>query len=352
MEPRRKKLLKLARKSGCDALVSFEPENTFYMTGFWGDGAAVLEKGGRATVVAPPLEAGRARAEAPGCGVVESPEVLASAVELLRGRRPCTDAAGHLTVSALRRSVPGILADAGPFLSARAVKDSTEVSVLRRASRLIDEMFELCSARMREGMRESELQALLMAHAAPRQLFDTGYRHTLNPLIVAGGPNGALPHAQVSGRRFRRGDMVVVDITLRYRGYVSDATRTFAVGRPARGALEAYSAVREAQALGLRAARRGARCSDVDSACRRHIESRGMGGLFIHSTGHGVGLEVHEQPAISPRSASKLKKGMAVTVEPGVYSPRRFGVRIEDTVVVRDGPPSVLHRFTKELVTV
>lgn len=352
MTPRRKRLLALARKSGCDALVSFEPENVFYMTGFWGDGAAVLEKGGRATVVASPLEAGRARAEAPGCEVAESADVLHETVSLLRGRRPCTDARDRLTVSALRRSVPGTLADPAPFLGARMVKDSAEASVLRRASRLIDGMFELCASKMREGMRESELQRILMSHAAGLQLFDTGYRYTLNPLIVAGGPNGALPHAQVSARRFRRRDLVVVDITLRHRGYVSDATRTFAVGQPTGKAREAYDVVREAQALGLRAAREGARCRDVDSACRGHIESRGMGELFVHSTGHGVGLEVHEQPSISPRSTAKLKEGMAITVEPGVYAPRRFGVRIEDSVLVRDGAPYVMHKFTKDLVAV
>ena len=352
MEPRRKKLLKLAKKAGCDALAAFEPENVFYTTGFWGDGSAVLEKGGRATVVASPLEAGRARQEAPGCRVVESSNVLSETISCLRGRRPCTDARDHQTVSALRRKMPGILADPGPFFGARMVKDDREMSVLRRASRLIDEMFELCASKMREGMRESELQALLMSHAVQKQLFDTGYRHTLNPLIVAGGPNGALPHAQVSARRFRRRDLVVVDITLRYQGYVSDATRTFSIGQPTRRAREAYDVVREAQVLGLHAARKGARCSEVDSACRRHIASRGMEKLFVHSTGHGVGLEVHEQPSISARSAAKLKEGMAITVEPGVYAPRKFGVRIEDSVLVRDGPPSVMHKFTKDLVTV
>ena len=352
MDPRRKRLLKAAKKGGCDALVAFEPENMFYMTGFWGDGAAVLEKGGRATVVASPLEAGRARAEAPSCRVVESASVLPDVLAVLRKRRPCTDARDHRVVSQLRRKMPGILADEGPFYEARMVKDRSEMSVLRRASRLIDEMFEVCASRMKEGMRESELQALLMGHAAEKQLFDTGYRHTLNPLIVAGGPNGALPHAQVTGRRFRRRDLVVVDITLRYRGYVSDATRMFSVGEPVRAAREAYDAVREAQLLGLHAVRDGARCSEVDAACRDHLDSRGLGRYFVHSTGHGVGLEVHEPPGLSARGAARLREGMAVTVEPGVYVPGRFGVRIEDSVLVRDGAPSVMHRFTKDLVTV
>ena len=322
------------------------------MTGFWGDGAAVLEKGGRATVVASPLEAGRAREEAPDCEVAESADVLPEVASRLRGRRACTDARDHQTVSALRRKMPGILVDPAPFLGARMVKDDEEISALRRASRLIDEMFELCASKMRAGMRESELQALLMSHAVQKQLFDTGYKYTLNPLIVAGGPNGALPHAQVSARRFRPRDLVVVDITLRHRGYVSDATRTFSIGQPTKKAREAYDVVREAQVLGLHAARKGAKCSDVDAACRRHIASRGMEKLFVHSTGHGVGLEVHEQPSLSPRSASKLKENMAITVEPGVYAPGKFGVRIEDSVLVRDGPPSVMHRFTKDLVSV
>lgn len=356
MEPvrlRRKNLLKHARRLGCDALAAFEPENLYYMTGFWGEAVGLLEKGGRTTIIAPELEAGRARAEAADCDVVVAGRgsgLASSLARAAKNSKVCTDCRDYGTVVSLKKSL-SIKASAEPFYMARAVKDDAEVRVLKRASKIIDGMFGLCAKRIKAGQKESELQAILMAHAMQEGMFDTGYRPTLNPLIIAGGPNGALPHAQVTGRRFRRGDLVVVDITLRYRGYVSDATRTFALGRIPERAADAYGVVQESQRLGLRAATKGARCSDVDAACREYIAQRGYGKHFIHSTGHGVGLEVHEPPAVSPRSGTKLAENMAITVEPGIYVGGKFGVRIEDSVIIRDRPV-IMHKFTKDLVTV
>lgn len=346
---------------GCDTLVAIEPENLFYMTGFWGEAMGVLQRGGKTTIVAPELEAGRARAESVDCDVVTFKggrgagliqKLLASTIGG-GGRKVCTDCQSHTTLSVMRRSIPRLVTSPDPFAAARIVKDDGEIAILKKASRIIDGMFELCRQKMRAGQKESELQAILMSHAAHEQMFDTGYRSTLNPLIIAGGSNGAAPHAQVTGRKFRRGDLVVVDLTLRHKGYVSDATRTFAVGGIPRQAADVYETVRESQRLGLDAARAGVRCSKVDLACRGHIDGRGHGHHFIHSTGHGVGLEVHEQPAVSPNSDTKLRAGMAITVEPGIYIPGKLGVRIEDSVIIRrGGRPVVMHRFTKQLVAV
>lgn len=358
MKQRRQNLLGHARRLGCDALVAFEPENLFYMTGFWGEALGILEGGGKTTIIAPELEAGRARAESADCDVVTSERggagLVSSLASRIGGKKACTDCQNHLLLSSIRKSAPRTVASTDPFTAARIVKDDAEIAVLKKASRIIDGMFALCRERMGAGQKESELQAILMSYAAQRQMFDTGYRSTLNPLIIAGGPNGAAPHAQVTDRRFRRGDLVVVDLTLRYKGYVSDATRTFAVGGIPQQAADIYETVRGSQRLGLDAVRAGARCSSVDLACRDHIDKSGHGRHFIHSTGHGIGLEVHEQPAVSPSSDAKLRKGMAITVEPGIYVPGRLGVRIEDSVIVggRGARPHVMHRFTKQLVTV
>lgn len=352
MERRRKNLLKFARKAGCDTLVAFEPENLFYMTGFWGEGIGVLERGGKTTVIAPQLEAERARNESRDCDVVASDRgagLIASLTDRLKNKKACTDCQNHGILTLLKKSK--MRADRDPFYGARAVKDEKEVAVLKKASRIIDEMFVLCQNKMRAGQKESELQAVLMSYAAERQMFDTGYRSTLNPLIVAGGPNGALPHAQVTDRRFRRGELVVVDLTLRYKGYVSDATRTLAVGKIPDRARDVYETVKESQRLGLRAVKPGARCDAVDLACREYIDGKNHGDYFIHSTGHGVGLEVHEPPTVSGLSKVRLEENMAITVEPGIYIPNRLGVRIEDSVIVKNRPV-VMHRFTKELVTV
>ena len=357
-----------ARSLGFDMVVTAEPENLFYLTGFWGEALGVMDaRGGpgrrrrrrprRATIIAPALEAGRAASEAAGADIVSAdrgPDLgksLAAAVRGSGARACAADCQRHATMAALKKAVPGLLHSAKPFELSRPVKDAGEIATIRKASRMVDDMFGLCESEIRRGMKESELQAVLMSHAAGVGLFDTGYHSTLNPLIVAGGPNGALPHAQVSGRRFADGDMIVVDLTLRYRGYVTDATRTFGLGRVPRRAREAYDTVRDAQDLGLRAARAGAPCADVDRACRDRIAGGGYAEYFVHATGHGVGLDVHEAPAVAAGSKDALAEGMAITVEPGVYLPGRFGVRIEDTLVVRRGRgPSVLHSFTKDLL--
>lgn len=354
MKQRRDGLLRHAGKAGCDALVAFEPENLFYMTGFWGEAIGVLEKNGGTTIIAPELEAGRARDESADCEVVVAERgsgLVASLAKQVKKSRVCTDCRDYSVMKSLKKSVPKIKPSAGPFYDSRMIKDEAEVRVLRKASGIIDEMFELCASRLAAGQRESELQAILMSYAVNRGMFDTGYRSTLNPLIIAGGPNGALPHAQVTERKFRRRDLVVVDLTLRYKGYVSDATRTFAVGSIPPKAREAYETVRESQRLGLKAAAAGAKCSNVDLACRKFIEEQNFGRYFIHSTGHGIGLEVHEPPTVSYRSQARLEKNMAITVEPGIYIPGKFGVRIEDSLVVGGRQP-VMHKFTKDLVAV
>ena len=204
---------------------------------------------------------------------------------------------------------------------------------------------------MKVGQKESELQIILMKYAFEQEMFDTGYKSTLNPLIIAGGPNGALPHAQVTQRKFKKGDLVVTDLTLRYKGYVSDATRTFGLGKISPKAIEAYEIVKESQKHGLKSVKPNIDCRSVDEACRKYIEEKNYGKYFIHSTGHGIGLEVHELPTISYRSETKLKENMAITVEPGIYIPNKFGIRIEDSLIVKD-KPIIMHKFTKDLVSV
>ena len=353
MKQRRKNLLRLASEAGCDTLVTTEPENLFYMTGFWGEALGVLEKNGKTTIIAPELEAGRAKDESSDCTVVTAQRgmgLISTLAELVKSRA-CTDCQNYSTMNTMKRRIPKIKHTPGLFEHARIIKYTSELKILKKASRIIDDMFELCAKEMHAGQKESELQATLMSYAAGREMFDTGYNSTLNPLIIAGGPNGALPHAQVTGRKFKRRDLVVVDLTLRHGGYVSDATRTFAIGSITSDMSDAYEIVKESQYMGLQKARPGVKCSDVDYTCREFIQERGFGKYFIHSTGHGIGLQVHEEPSISSRSKTILEKDMAITVEPGIYVPGSFGVRIEDSLIVRDRPIP-MHKFTKDLVIV
>ncbi|MFB5616971.1 MAG: M24 family metallopeptidase, partial [Nitrosopumilus sp.] len=129
------------------------------------------------------------------------------------------------------------------------------------------------------------------------------------------------------------------------------STRTFAMGKIPKQANEAYEIVKQSQELGLQATKPNTNCKDVDSACRKFIEEKNYGKYFIHSTGHGIGLEVHEVPTVSYRSETKLKENMAITVEPGIYIPNKFGIRIEDSLIVKQ-KPVIMHKFTKDLVTI
>ncbi|RMW40058.1 MAG: aminopeptidase P family protein [Nitrosopumilus sp.] len=354
MKQRRKNLLKHAQKIGCDTLVTFEPENLFYMTGFWGEAIGLLEKNGKTTIIAPELEVGRAKDESDDCDVITAERgtgLVTSLVKKIKRNHVCTDCQNYSIMTSLKKSVPKIKSSTEPFYNARIIKDENEIKILKKASKIIDEMFEICSKKIKVDQKESELQTILMTYAMEQEMFDTGYKSTLNPLIIAGGPNGALPHAQVTQRKFKKGDLVVTDLTLRYKGYVSDATRTFAIGNISSQAKEAYEIVKESQKLGLKAVKPNANCKDVDFACRKYIDEKNYGQYFIHSTGHGIGLEVHELPTVSYRSDTKLKENMAITVEPGIYIENKFGIRIEDSLIVKKNP-IVMHKFTKDLVTI
>jgi len=354
VKQRRKNLLKHAQKIGCDTLVAFEPENLFYMTGFWGEAIGLLEKNGKTTIIAPELEVGRAKDESQDCDVITGERgvgLISSLIKKIKKNRVCTDCQNYSIMISLKKSVPKIKSTTEPFYNSRIIKDEQEVKILKKASKIIDEMFDVCSKKMKVGQKESELQTILMKYALEQEMFDTGYKSTLNPLIIAGGPNGALPHAQVSQRKFKQGDLVVTDLTLRYKGYVSDATRTFALGKISSQANEAYEIVKESQRLGLKSVKPNVDCRYIDTVCRKYIEEKNYGKYFIHSTGHGIGLEVHEFPTISYRSDTKLKENMAITVEPGIYVENKFGIRIEDSLIVKDRP-IVMHKFTKDLVTI
>ena len=352
MKARRKRLKKYCNALNCDTLVTFEPENLFYLTGFWGEAIGVLENDGKTTIIAPELESGRAKDESINCDVVTSQRGgLISTLASLKKKKICADCQNYSMMKSLEKYIPRLKQSSEPFYNARIIKDSEEVHILKKASSIIDQMFELCTQTIKKGISESDLQAILMSFAIANDMHDTGYRSTLNPLIIAGGPNGALPHAQVTKRKFANGDMIVVDLTLRYKGYVSDATRTFGLGSISKEARTVYEIVKESQKAGLAVVRPQRTCKSVDETCRKIIEKYHYGHNFIHSTGHGIGLDVHESPNITSKSTTKLKKDMAITVEPGIYIPNKLGVRIEDSVIVRDRP-IIMHKFTKDLVVI
>jgi Xaa-Pro aminopeptidase len=229
----------------------------------------------------------------------------------------------------------------------RAVKEDGELAAISRASAITNECFERVAEEPFIGRTERELawwlESLIHELGADGPAFE---------VIVAAGANGALPHASTGDQVIEAGQTVVVDAAARLEGYCSDCTRTFATGRLPADLARSYEVCLRAQEAGLAAVRAGAAGRAVDAVAREVIDGEGLGDLFGHGLGHGVGLEIHEQPRLRPESDDVLAAGGVVTVEPGIYHPGLGGIRIEDLVVVGDAGSEVLTTFAKELVTV
>ena len=211
----------------------------------------------------------------------------------------------------------------------RGAKSEAEVEKLRAAQEITDTVFaELCDW-IEPGVTEREVGAEIvyrhLLHGADKMSFDP---------IVASGPNGALPHARPSDRVLREGELVVIDMGCFLNGYASDMTRTIALGEPSDEARRVYNIVLEAQEAALQSARSGITGTDIDAVARGIIEEAGYDDYFGHGLGHGVGLEIHEWPRLSYHVTHDLPDGAAVTVEPGIYLPKKFGVRIEDLIIL------------------
>jgi Xaa-Pro aminopeptidase len=226
----------------------------------------------------------------------------------------------------------------------RRVKDAAEIAAVAAAAELTDEVYVWLLERGLAG--SSERQVALEIEAKMREL---GAEDPSFPSIVASGPNGALPHATPGDRLIGPAEMVTIDIGSILDGYCSDCTRTYATGDPGEEQREVYELVREAQQAALGAVRAGADGKAVDAVARERIAAAGHGERFGHGLGHGVGIEVHEAPRLSPRSEDTLLAGDVVTVEPGVYVEGLFGVRIEDLVAVTDDGCRMLSGRPKEL---
>jgi Xaa-Pro aminopeptidase len=240
-----------------------------------------------------------------------------------------------------------LVATTGLVEELRAVKQPDEVAAIKAAAALADEAFAQLVANGLTGHTEQDL-ALRLEYEMRRR----GARQASFEPIVASGPHGALPHARPRDEKVRAGELVVIDWGAQLDGYCSDCTRTLATGAIDSEGAEVYRLVLDAQLAGLEEVRPGAVGRDVDSVPRAAITAAGHGEHFGHGLGHGVGLEVHEAPRLAQPSEAVLAPGNVVTVEPGVYIPGRFGVRIEDLVVVTEDGREILTSVDKELTVV
>jgi Xaa-Pro aminopeptidase len=336
-------------RAGADALVVTHGPDVRYLTGFTGSSGAVALVGGRATLFTDGRYRTQARAEAQGVRVVidkRSPAV--QAVEWLAGggAAKCGFDAGQTSVAALeamRKALPGpkrrgfLVGTSGLVARLREVKDAEEIARMRAAAALGCRLFEEILEFVVPGVTEAEVAARLEYNArmggAEAMSFET---------IVASGERSALPHGRASGAKLPRKGFVTMDFGVLLDGYCSDMTRTVHLGKASQRERDVYHSVLEAQVTSIASVGPGVSCGEVDEAARSVLRKAKLEKAFSHSTGHGVGLEIHEGPRIAAKQEQKLEPGMVITIEPGAYLAGEFGLRIEDMVLVTESGGDVL----------
>ena len=338
------------RKLDC-LLVAFSP-NLRYLSGFTGSNGALLILAGRSILFTDPrYRTQDAQESTCKIRVAKGPLVPLLVATLSKlgvkrigyepARMTCDTFESVKSRLPMRASLEPV---AGWIEELRMVKSAAELALIRRSVETNSRAFEQTMARVKPGMRErdlaSELEYRMRRLGADKPSFET---------IVASGVRSALPHAQPTAARLTPGDLVVVDMGAFQDGYASDMTRMLSVGAPNAKVKRMYRAVLEAQLAAIDAVRPGVTTVSVDRAARRVLAGYGLEHCFIHSTGHGLGLEIHEPPRLGKRDRHRLRPGMAITVEPGAYIEGFGGVRIEDTVVVTESGCEILTPTPKDL---
>jgi Xaa-Pro aminopeptidase len=328
--------------------------NIRYLSGFSGSTAGMVVRPEDASLVTDFRYQEQAAAEAaPGVKVViDKREMLTAVCEMLGGvdgrigfeARDLVYAAYLRLAGAVRAE---LVATEGLVEELRTVKDDGEIATLVRACQVSDAVFDLVTKEIKPGMTEVELAARIDFLLRRRSTDVPPFKS-----IVASGERASLPHATPTERIIRKGDLVTMDFGASVDGYCSDLTRTVVVGKASDKQREVYDVVLEANLKAEAGIRAGVKGSEADGLARRHIESKGYGERFGHSLGHGVGLEVHEEPRLSLKNDKPLEKGMVATVEPGIYIPGWGGVRVEDIVVIESDGCRVLPRADKRLIEI
>jgi Xaa-Pro aminopeptidase len=354
MQARIERLRRKMADSGVHAFLVSHPVNRRYVTGFTGSSGVALITETDAVLITDFRYVTQVKEQAPHMTLVE--HTPASIFETVaeecrkRGVKELAFEENHLTF-AQHRALADSLGDISTkpvsrlVEELRMVKDAEELAIIREAARIADRAFEQIIKELRPGIRERDvslrLEVLMREMGASSSSFD---------IIVASGKRSALPHGTASEKVLEKGDLVTLDFGACYRGYVSDLTRTVSLGEPDPKGREIYEIVLEAGRRTIDAIRPGMTGREADAVARDYIREKGYGDFFGHGTGHGIGLEVHEGPALSVRGDLVLLPGMVVTVEPGIYLPDFGGVRIEDDVLVTETGVEVLTYSPKELI--
>ncbi len=338
------------KKEGIRALLVSRREDVRYLTGFTGSAGSVLVSSETFLITdfRYKIQAGQ---EAAGVAELQIqkkdfPLALAETAERMRLKTVWFDETS-ITIDALKKlRKKGLrLKGCRDLVSElRMRKDARELASIRKAVRRAEESFRQLKKYVRPGACERELafklECFMRENGSRKAAFDT---------IVASGRNGAMPHASVTDKRIRQGDLVTFDFGAEADGYFSDITRTYCIGRPTGRQREIHGLVLNAQTAAIRSVRTGMSCKAVDAAARDTIAKAGHADHFGHGTGHGIGLMVHEGPSVSPLSRDTVRQDMVFTIEPGVYIPEWGGVRIEDMVLVKASGANVLTSLPRDL---
>ena len=324
--------LKLQEKE-LDSLIVSKPENIRYLTGYTGDTGVYVLSGDKEYLLTDFRYQEQAKKQAKNCEIImvkgSYPEPVAELVQGTVGFEGSVltwaEGEGFREKCGEMKDVSGWIEDL------RKVKTKQEQELIQKASEISQEAFWQTLEVIRPGMAEREIAAEL-----DYRMRRLGAERTSFTTITVAGANSSLVHGEPGEYRLQSGDFLLMDFGCVYQGYCSDMTRTVGIGAVSQKQKEIYRIVKEAQAAALEKIKPGVPFKEADRAARQMIEQAGYGKQFGHSLGHGVGLEIHEKPTLSPKSEGELMPGMVVTVEPGIYLEGEFGVRIEDLVVVND----------------
>ncbi len=353
---RQKKFQQRLTEQDLDGFVITHAANLRYLCGYTGSNGLLLLLEGRRVFFTDGRYTEQAAEEVKGARIVIARGALLSeaAKVLAKTKSAAMGFEADLTTVAAATQMKKVVhrgirwkASSGLVMRQRMIKDADELKLIRQAVNLGAKVYEEAAKSIRPGVSEVEVAGKLEFAArqsgADGMSFDT---------IVAAGKRGALPHGRASAQAIPKRGFVVVDSGVILRGYCSDMTRTVHVGRIGRVERKWYEAVLEAQLVGIAAVRAGVMAGEVDEAARNVLRGTMLDRYFTHSTGHGVGLEIHEPPRLGSKQQERLAPGMVITIEPGIYVPGKGGIRIEDMVVVTEKGCEILTPVTKELIEI
>lgn len=355
IEKRLKNLRSRIKKSEADAVLVTKRENYMYLSGFTGSLAYMVITESKAVLITDFRYTEQATGQAPEYTIVQYRGSIINTLKEVLGDNKIEKLAFEdysMTVNSYtelreKLGIKGFVPFGTAIEELRQIKDEVELGKIKRAVEIADETFKYILGSIRPGITEVELAAEMEYHmkklGAAGPSFET---------IVASGKRASMPHGVASEKKLEAGDVITLDFGALYNGYCSDMTRTVFLGEPGKELARIYRIVLDAQLKSLEGVKKGRKGKEIDLIARELIAAAGFGDNFGHGLGHAVGLEIHEEPRLSMTGVTKMKDGMVVTVEPGIYVNGLGGVRLEDMVVVKGDSPLILTSSTKEMIVI